>query len=368
MPAPLLAAAGVAAPIIGGLFGSSQAAADREAAKAAYEQSVRDYEAIGIPPVEAQQIVMQQYQSEGKWTPELSEAVKLGDSNMGGVSTDSGYTEAQKQALSKLQDIGNSGGMMLSDQSQLEKSMGNINADERGAREAILQDARQRGGYGSGSALAAQLMNQQNSSNQAHQVGLDVNAQAQKRALEAIMGAGNLGTSLREQQFGEKAQQAAAQDAINQWNAANQQSTRNANVAYQNQAAQYNLGNAQDISNKNVDLKNQQEIHNKGLHQQNFNNQMQVTQGKANARAGQANNATQNAQQTANTWAGIGSGVAQGAGAYAQQQNNNQQRELDRAAYGGNIGKVQAPMRAQVMPAEEDRFSTFGGRTPGRPY
>lgn len=330
----LIPAAMVAGSAISGAIGSGQASSDREAAKNAYDQSVKDYTSIGVPPIEAQQIVMQKYQSSGQWTPELAEAVKLGDSNLLGVSTDTGYTEAQKQALSQLQTIGNSGGMTLSDQAQLEKNQGNINADERGHREAILQDARQRGGYGSGTALAAQLMNQQNASNQAHQTGLDVNAQAQQRALQAIMSAGQLGGQMQEQQFGQQAEKAKAQDAINQWNAQNQQANRNNNIQLQNQAAQYNLGNNQNLSNANVDLTNKQGVYNAALPQQYFNNQLAVTQGKANARAGQATNLNQNAQQTANMWSGIGSSVAQGLGAYGQMQNTNTQNAMNREAYG----------------------------------
>lgn len=321
---PWLAAIGGIAQGVGGIAGAIEQGNAREDARVAYEKSVRDLETIGIPSVEAQQIVMQQYQSAGEWTPELEEAVKLGDSQMLGVSTDPAYREAQKQALSKLQQIGDEGGMTLSDRANLERQMGDIAATQRGARQAILQDAQQRGGYGSGTALAAQLMAQQGGADQAHMLGLETAGMAQKRALDAIMQGGTLGGQLREQEFNEKAQAAKAQDAINQWNAANRQDVVTRNTGTRNQALQYNLGNKQNLMNQNTGLMNDQEKYNKGLLQTRFGNQLAVNQAKAAARAGQAQNALAAGNASAQQWAGIGSGLGQAATAATQYQNTNQ--------------------------------------------
>lgn len=324
------------APVIGaigsvasGAIGAAGAGADREAARQAYEQSVKDLEAIGVPSVEAQRITMQRYQSAGQWTPELEQSVKLGDSGMLGIATDPNSKAAQMQALSRLQEIGNNGGMMLSDQAAQEKAMGDIQATERGSRQAILQDAQQRGGYGSGMAMAAQLQNQQASANQAHQVGLNTAGMAQQRALEAIMNAGKMGQGMQAQEFSQKAQQQQAQDAINQWNAKNQQDVGNQNTAFKNQAAQYNLNNAQNLSNSNTDIANKEQTYNSGLYQQQFQNQLAKEGAKANARAGQASNLNNQAQNTANMWGGIGSAVAQGGAAAGQMA----QQSADRDAY-----------------------------------
>src|SRR4051812_27223730 len=117
--APVIGAIG---SIASGAIGGAAAGDARSAATAAYEQSVKDLEQIGIPSIQAQQITMQQYKSAGQWTPELEQAVKLGDSNMVGISTDGQSVAAQKQALSKLMDIGNSGGQTLEDKAQLEQT------------------------------------------------------------------------------------------------------------------------------------------------------------------------------------------------------------------------------------------------------
>jgi hypothetical protein len=346
--APILGAAliGGGANILGGILGNAAQGRATASAQAIYERNVKDLEAIGIPSVEAMRLVMEDLKSQGQWTPELEASVNLGESQMGGITTDPLYREAQQKALSKLQEIGDSGGMLLEDRANLERTQGNIAADQRGAREAILQGAQQRGGYGSGTALAAQLMNQQAGATQAHQAGLDINAQAQKRALEAIQQGGNLAGSLRGQEFGEKERIAQAQDEIARWNAANQQAVRSSNTNLQNQAAQYNLNNAQRIADTNVQQRNAANQYNSQLYQQEFQNKMTKQGAIGNARNGQAQGELAKGQQEAAMWTGIGSGVGQAAGAYGQMKNTNEQNALNREAYGST-------MRAQVMPATE---------------
>lgn len=330
---------GGAAAIGSGLIGAASAAAGRDQALKAYQQSVDDYTAIGVPPLEAQKIVMQQYQSAGQWTPELEHAVSMQDSRLGSIQTDPSLKSAQMQALSKLQEIGGNGGMTLSDRSNLEQVEGNLNADLRGKREAILQDAQQRGGYGSGAALAAQLNAQQGSANQAHSSALATEGAARDRALQAIMAGGQLGGQMQSTEFNQKAEQAKAQDTIDAWNAMNKQSVGNTNVGVGNQASQYNLANKQNLMNSNTDLANKEQVYNKALPQQQFQNQLAIAQSKANARAGQATNLTQNAQAEANKWGNIGSAVAQGVTAYDQKATQQEENEKNRKAYGTNLPK-----------------------------
>lgn len=330
----MAAAAAIAggAGIGSGLLAAKANSEARADAKRTYEQSVQDLTNIGIPSIEAQQLVMQKYQSAGQWTPELEQSVKLGDTNLSGISTDPQYQTAQLNALNKLSEIGSSGGQTLTDKANLEKTLGGIDADQRGRREAILQGAQSRGGYGSGQSLVAQLMAQQEGGQAARQAGLSSQATAQDRALQAIQGAGTLGTNLRDQAYNEKAKAASAQDQINQWNAQNSQAVGNTNVGTANSAAQYNLTNAQNLSNSNTDIANKQETYNKGLQQQNFTNQLNIAQAKANARAGQASNAIQGGKDTAAIWQGVGSGVGQAATAAGQASNEEDAKQRKAAA------------------------------------
>ena len=327
------------AAIGGGVMGAANSAADRDASRAAYEQSVRDYEAIGIPSAEAQKVALEQYRQAGILTPELEEAILQGQSEMGGISTDPEFKNAQMQALSSLQGIGKSGGLTLDDLAQQEKLMSNISADQKGSREAILQNAQARGGYGSGAALAAQLMEQQAGAGRAHDVGLQTAGNAQKRALDAIAGAGSLGTSLESQYFGEAADKATAQDAINQWNAQNSAATQARNVTSKNTAQATNLTNTQSIQNANVDIRNKQETDNAALLQKQFENQMGLAAGKSNARAGQATNLTTIGNQNAQNWVNAGKGVGNVIASYGQEGQNNNAAAVGPTGSGADMQK-----------------------------
>jgi hypothetical protein len=325
-----VAAAGAA--VAGGAMAAGAQNKATDASIAAYQQSVKDLEAIGIPSVEAQQITMQKYQDQGEWTPELASAVQQGPSQMEGISTDPAYKEAQLNALNSLKDISSSGGMTLADRATQEKALSTSAQQERGAREAILQRAKESGTLGSGTTLAAQLINSQGAADRTHAAGLDAAASAQQRALQAIQSAGQLGGSMQATEFGQKSDVAKAQDAINAWNAQNSQNTQNTNVATKNTASQYNLANKQNLSNANTDLANKQEVYNKGLQQQQYQNQMQNAAAKANARAGQATQEQNGANNTANLWGGVGSSVAQAATAAGQYANDQDAAAKKKAA------------------------------------
>lgn len=328
---PWMAAAAMGGSVASGLIGAASSAADRKQALDAYQQSVNDYQAIGVPPEQAMQLVLQDYKQQGKLTPELEQAISQGPSAMEGVSTDPQYKEAQLNALSSLKDIADRGGTSLQDRANLEKKMGNLASDERGSREAILARSRERGQMGSGLELASQLENQQRGSQQAHADTLQSQADAEQRALQAISMGGNMGGNLRSEDFGEQSSIAAAKDRINQFNTQNSQAVQQRNVAAKNAAQGYNLSEAQRVADQNTGIANTQEQYNKQLPQQNFNNQLTLAGGKANARAGQATQLNNNANATSNTWAGIGSGVNKAgiaAANYASRPNTMQTQQL----------------------------------------
>ena len=166
-----------------------------------------------------------------------------------------------------------------------------------------------RGMGGSGVQLAAQLSNSQNSANQASQNANAINAQAQNQALAAVAQQGGLATQMQGQSFGQQAATAQAQNAINQFNAANTQNVAGYNTGTQNQAQAANLANAQNIANTNTGLQNQQQAHNTGLYQTQFGNQMQQAGAEAGVQEAQSGYMSNQAAQTAGMFSGIGAGA-----------------------------------------------------------
>jgi hypothetical protein len=287
-----------------------------------------------------------QYTALDSYRPETESVVGLGPSAMQGISLDPATRAAQMQALGELSQMTEGDGMSAIDAANVADINRQIAQAQRGSRDAISANMRQRGIAGSGLELAAQLQAQQASADRASQAGLDEAANSMRRRMAALESLGSLGGNIRGQDFGEQAQIAGAQDAVSRFNAANRQDVYGRNTDRRNQAAEGDWRNRQGIANNNVsmryDVANQN--NNIAAQQSQFRNQtanqrygreydqaaMQsgIASDKANA-ASQA--AIAQGQANAGMWGGIGQGVMQGANAYMQYDAAEQDRE---AKYG----------------------------------
>lgn len=211
------------------------------------------------------QIVMQ--------NPELETAQNLGPSAMEGISLDPRLRQAQMNALSKLQDISNSDGkdaQFLADNARLTND---VNSQLKGNSDAITQNLATRGMSGGMTEMVQKQLAAQQGANRAAQQGLDLNAQAQQRALSALMNGANLGGQMSAQDFSQQSQIAQAKDAINKFNTQNMQQVQNNNVGIRNNAQIANANNAQNIANQNTQtLNDTQKYNTNGLAQQNYDN------------------------------------------------------------------------------------------------
>ena len=125
---------------------------------------------------------------------------------------------AQLRALERLQQ------MQLGEDPESAAAYARAQAEaaqiDRGIRQAALQRLAQRGaGATSGLALAAQMDAAQAATQQASSRGLEVAAEARRRALAALAAQGQLGGQLRQQDYQRLADRAQAQDIINRFNA-----------------------------------------------------------------------------------------------------------------------------------------------------
>lgn len=253
------------------------------------------------------------YQQVVALNPEVETAVTLGPSEMAGISTDPALRQAQMKALSTLQEVGNAGGrdaQFMADASRLQND---INTNLQGQQGAIMQNLATRGMSGGMSEMVARQMAAQGASNQQAQTALDLNAQAQKRALDAIMQSGQLGGQMQSQDFSQSAQKAQAADAINKFNAANTQQVLSNNVNAKNSAQQWNATSAQNVANQNTGLRNDAQQYNSNLDQQRFNNEMARATGVANQYNNMANSKN---QERAGEMQFVGGLIGAGAGAY----------------------------------------------------
>jgi len=269
-------------PVMDTISGGKDSASTR-----ASQAAVDAMRNVQLPDIAAMQVQLEQLVQSGQMSPEEAQAVLVERSSMQDISTDPRLKTAQMDALNSLQDIG-ANGMTAMDRAKLEQIKGDLGAQERGQRDAILQQAQQRGIGGSGIELMAQLQNQQASAGRASQMGFDVQAAAQERALQALQQSGALAGNMQNQDFNQQSQIAQAQDAIAKFNAQNQQQVGMTNTAARNTAQQQNLAEKQRIADANVGMRNEQQQYNKGLAQTQFQNQIAKAGGQASALQNQA--------------------------------------------------------------------------------
>lgn len=239
-------------------------------------------------------------------TPTLAATESQRDTAYGDIALDPRLRDTQMARLDDLNDIAKRGGLSLSDQADLQRIRNQVAQSDRGRRQAILANMDSRGLGGSGFELQAQLDSVQDATNRQSQESMDIAAQAQRRALQAILSGADLAGSIRNADYRQEADRASAQDAIERFNTA----SRNAgavqraetandfarynrgqaierdrfNAGMQNEAGMYNNRGRQAIAGSNIDLHNQaQRFNNFDRPMQDFRNDMQIRGARAGA-------------------------------------------------------------------------------------
>lgn len=241
------------------------------------------YAGIAPPDPETMKLVLEDYVQQGILTPEDAKAVMQDPSAFESIISDPKFKEAQMKALAGLQDIAEQGGLTATDKARLNDIAKSEGVRERGAREAILQNAAERGVSGSGLELMAQLKSQQESAGRQSDRDTEVAAEAERRALEALVNSGNMAGNIRGQDFSEASRIAQAKDEINRFNTNTLNNFNLYNVGNRNEAQAKNLAAKQAIADANVGLHNTAQQYNKNLYQKDFENKMKLAGAKEGA-------------------------------------------------------------------------------------
>lgn len=302
----------------------------------AQQRALEQFQNLVIPTLGEQEISSLTNEYLGDYSPEMLAAIGMDPSAMEGISLDPRLQDAQMAALDQISQMGETG-LLPGEKAALNQARRAAAGEAQAKSAQLLSEFERRGMGGSGAELAARLQAGQSSADRLGQESDRLAQMAQERALSAITQKGNLAGTIRGQEFGEQADIAKAQDAINQFNTANRQQVQAANVGATNQAAMRNLSEKQRIAENNVALKNREQEYNKGLIQQRFQNQVQ----KAGGTAQQYNQIAQAQQQDAanegQMWGNIiGAGAQLGGAA------------MTKKAHGGRVeGKVNKPGNTQ---------------------
>jgi hypothetical protein len=255
--------------------------------------------------------------------------IELQGTELGRILRDEVQRQNQLGVLREYQNLSQTG-LSAIDRAALAEIQNQLAAQERGQRESILQNMAQRGISGSGLELAANLQASQQASQEASMEGMRQAAQAQQARLQALGNVAQMSKGLEQTDFERAAQQARAQDVINQFN------NQNLNLA----RSQF-LENKQRLENANADMLNRLRLANKDLeNQERLQNQInkplaqyglqtQYQSGIANALQNQAASQAGQAmgqQQTQAQMAGAGlqaGGTIIGAGLTGRNRRDN---------------------------------------------
>jgi hypothetical protein len=118
---------------------------------------------------------------------------------------------AQRNALRQLQQVSEKG-YTPEEEAALRQIQAETAAGAASQRAATQEAFARRGIRGGGAERVAAFQTASQAANRAAQQGLDVAAQAQKRAFQAMQAQGNLGTNVRQQAYGEAERRAQANE------------------------------------------------------------------------------------------------------------------------------------------------------------
>lgn len=338
-----------------GLFSSLFGSSGSDKADKMRQKAIEAFNAIQSPELADLKVQLDKYVSAGRLTPEQAEAELLQSNAFNDIVTDPALAGAQKQALTALQQVGNEGGLTAIDKARLQDITNEQNQVAKGRNESIMQQAQQRGMGGSDINTVNQLLSEQGAADRASQRGTDVAAEAQARALQALIAGGQTAGQIRGQEFSEGAMKAQAENAIDLFNkqTLNQTNLYNVDAANRSQAA--NLANEQSILNANTGTTNAERTQNVGAVQQRFNNEIQKAQGVAGTYNNWANDATaQKRSETAADQALLGGAIQTGATAFG-------------TAFGGPVGGAAANQAIRGI-ADGNTTNTNYKRNPNDSY
>jgi hypothetical protein len=226
---------------------------------------------------------LQKQVQDGTMTAAQAAAALQQASALNGIQTSPELAQAQLNSVDQLEQVATNGGLTPADKAQLlqiQQQVGNQNAAQQ---QAIDTAAAQQGLSNSGTRLASKMLASQGNATGAMNAGSTVAANAQNRALQAMQQYGNMAQSQQGQQYNQAAKTAESQNAINQFNAANQQQTNQQNALNQQQAnlTNFNMGN--QIAGTNTGIANQQAMMPYNAAQTNYSNTLNRNIGTSNA-------------------------------------------------------------------------------------
>lgn len=290
------------------------------------DRALQAIQGVSVPDTEDLQFRIEKLVESGVLSPEQARTYLQSPSAFATQDIDQTGARAQGQSIADLLNAAHAGGLSPEGEDATQQITRDLNTQEKGQRDAILQNQAARGALTSGQTLAAQLEANQTDASNANQRGLGTAADAHTQMLNELTSAGSLGGNLQGQKNAQGNVVSSAVDAINRFNTAQQQGQENLNVSNRNSAAEMNLKNKQDISNANTTNTNNHALQQSQIPQSLFEDNLAKASAEAGAYGNKSNLEQNQGQQTAAliapaaSFMGFGVNPRGGQGNSAQQQ------------------------------------------------
>lgn len=270
----------------------------------------------GSRPIDLQDLKFEQYDTPTAYTAQdIYDPETLSDTELAEVLTNPRLADLYGIQTDVLGGLGeySKQGMSAIDNARLAEIQNQINQQNRGNQEAILQNMAQRGLAGSGSELAARLNAQQGSAQSGYLAGSQLAGDAAQRAFQALQSQGAYAGQMTDQQYQQLANEAQAQDMINRYNTQMGNQALMQDYETKQRIGEMNTQQTNRVNQSNKDLINQAIQYNtvqKPMNQYAMqSNQAQMAmQGLGN----QANIAAQNAAANQQFWGNLAGSAIQG--------------------------------------------------------
>lgn len=285
---------------------------ENEKAQEALRQAMAQMQGVSVPTANDLQLSpLQQYYETGQLTPALMEAAQSGPSAYDAENLSTVPTSTMQKVLGQLDEIASSNGMTPQEQAAIARDEADVNRNTAGQRGAISADFAQRGVPQSLISAALQNGTVGQNAQTVYEGALTARANAANNAQNAMTNEGALAGKMYDQQSGQANTVAAAQNALDTFNANNTQAANAANQGTRQAANTYNTTNRQNIGNENVTNENQRQINNQITAKTTA---AQLALEKAGGVAGVGNSQANQAMAAGQQAAGLASGLI-GAGA-----------------------------------------------------
>jgi hypothetical protein len=325
-------------PILGSIFGNSQASGDRNAARQSMQQAFDVLNSMGKSPDQSREIIYQHLQSQGQLTPVLEQELGNVHSSLAQYKDDPKALNAQFDAMRMYQDI--VGGRKTLGQQAAELAINEAQTQQtRSDKAAILDDAMRRnvdGGLSSGTSIMASLNSIGNQGAIAANKGVQLAAQQERDRTAGIEGLNRVAGNILDSNRRTAELTKGAADRAAEFNLKNSYNIQQSQANARNRAAELNLQENQRIADYNKQLENKQLADRLAARRQSWMDNAELAKAKTNVLTGQVNTLNQAADRTAKQYADIGTGLGQlGTSIYKNYTDNqNMNRWADEVAQG----------------------------------